>query len=133
MLKRIRNRCRRIKWWFQRANGKVTPDEWWDFKYSLADYIRQGLEGLLYDGVTDWDSPTHKKEKEELEEILNWATCFPYMARGIIAKDSEDFDKLQKEFGDNVMIMTKDTWKEWEKIQERAFKLLAKNYYTLWD
>ena len=133
MLKRIRNRCRKIKWWFQRANGKVTPDEWWDFKYSLAEFIRQGLEGLLHEGNTDWDNPVHKQEKKDLEYILNWATCFPHMAGGIIAQDDEDLAMLQKQFGDDVMIISKEGWKEWNKMQEKAFKLLVKHIYQLWD
>lgn len=116
-----------------RANGKMPPCDWWDFKYSLADYIRQGLEGLLYNGVTDWDSEYHKKEKKELEEILDWAICFPYMESGIIARDDEDLKDLQKKFGDDVMIISKKGWEEWEKQQAKALKLLAKNIHTLWD
>ena len=132
--RQIRNGCRRVKWWFMRANRKLPPCDWWDYKYTLADFIKQGLEGLLYKGVCDWDSEYHKKEKKELEFVLKWATAFPYMESGIVAKDEEDYAKLCKEFQDtDVMIMTKETWEQWEKDQAKAFRLLAKNFHTLWD
>lgn len=131
--RQIRNGCRRVKWWFMRANRKLPPCDWWDFKYNLADFIKQGLEGLLKEGVTDWDSDYHKKEKEDLEKVLAWATAFPYMESGIIAQDGQDLAELQKQFGDDVMIISKKGWEEWEKEQVKAFKLLAKNISTLWD
>ena len=53
--RQIRNKFRQIKWWFMRANRKLPPCDWWNYKYTLADFIAQGLEGLLCQGVTDWD------------------------------------------------------------------------------
>lgn len=134
MIKRIRNRLKRIKWWFQRANSKVTPDMWWDYKYTLADFIKQGLEGLLYEGVTDWDAPYHKQEKEDLEFILRWAIEFPYMESGLVALNEDDYKRLCKEFkNSDIMVISPETWKEWEKTQQKALKLLGKNIHTLWD
>ena len=134
MLKRIRNKFRKIKWWVQRANGKVTPDMWWDYKYTLADFIKQGLEGLLNDGIVDWDAPQHKQEKKDLEFILEWAETFPCMESGLVALDQEDYKQLCERFEDtDVMIISPNAWKEWEKTQQKAFKLLGKNIHTLWD
>ena len=112
---KIRNSFKRIKWWFQRANGKVTPDEWWDFKYSLTDYIKQGLEGLLYEGSTDWDAPYHKEEKEDLEFILDWAKKFPEMASCIIAGDDNDYENLERDFKGYVKIKNGKNGKERKK------------------
>lgn len=132
--RQIRNGFRRVKWWFMRANRKLPPCDWWDFKYSLADYIAQGLEGLLHEGVCDWDSPIHKQEKKDLEYILAWAKTFPYMESGIVASNKKDYKELCEKFKDSdVIVMTKEAWEQWEKEQARAFKLLAKNYHTLWD
>lgn len=133
MIKALRNRFRRIKWRHWRAKHKLPPEDWWDFKYTLADIIRQGLEGLLYEGVCDWDSEYHKKEKQDLEFILKWATEFPYYESCIIAQDSEDWAILKKKFGDDVLVITKEQWEQWEKRQQKAFRLLGKNIHTLWD
>ena len=116
-----------------RANGKVTPDMWWDFKYTLAEIIASGIEGLLYDGVTDWDNPIHKKEKQDLEFILGWAQDFPLYEAGIMAKDDEDYVLLTKHSDGAYFIYTEEEGKKFEKRTEKAFKLLAKNYHTLWD
>lgn len=134
MLKRIRNRVRAIKWWLMRGNKKLPPCDWWDYKYELADFIRQGLTGLLYEGITDWDSPTHKKEKEDLEFVLKWATEFPWYASAVIAMDDEDLEDLKKKFPpDSYMVITKEELADFEKRTEKAFKLLARNIWTLWD
>lgn len=132
MIKRIRNRFCKIKWWFQRANGKVTPDMWWDYKYTLADFIRQGLEGLLYEGVTAWDNPYHKKEKEDLEFVLQWAKDFPKYESGIVALDDTDYG-IMRMANPDIFVYSKEEAKEFDKRTEKAFKLLAKHYKTLWD
>ena len=134
MVKRIRNRFRRIKWWFWRANRKLPPCDWWDYKYTLADFIRQGLTGLLYEGVTDWDCDYHKKEKKDLEFVLQWATEFPWYESAIVATDNEDLADLKKKFpADSYMVITEEQAKEFDKRTEKALKLLAKNIHTLWD
>jgi len=131
--RQIRNGFRRVKWWFMRANGTLPPCDWWDYKYSLADFIKQGLSGLLHEGVTDWDSKHHKKEKKDLEFVLDWAIEFPYYESGIIASNEDDCKNLKNQFGDEVLVMTKDDFEEFQKRTEKAFKLLAKNIHTLWD
>ena len=134
MLRRIKNRLRRIKWWFQRANGKVTPPDWWDYKYTLADNIKQGIEGLLYEGNTDWDCDYHKQEKKDLEFILKWAKDFPKYESGIVALNTDDYHLLQIVFAKSeVLIMTQNEYKEFQKRTKKAFELLGRNFSTLWD
>lgn len=117
-----------------RANGKLPPCDWWDYKYNLADYIKQGLENLLYNGNTDWNCDYHKQEKEDLEFILKWATEFPWYESAVIARDEENLGELKKKFPpDSYMIITKEEAEAFDKKTEKAFKLLAKNYHTLWD
>ena len=130
--RQIRNGCRRIKWWFQRANGKLPPCDWWDYKYTLADFIRQGLEGLLHEGVTDWENPYHKKEKKDLEFVLQWAKDFPKYESGIVALDATDWGIMQMTNPD-LFVYTEEEYREFEKRTKKAFGLLAKHYHTLWD
>ena len=40
----LRKRPRAIKWWFQRANGKLPECDCWEYKDTLVLNIRQGLE-----------------------------------------------------------------------------------------
>lgn len=128
-------RCaRQVKWWFMRANGKLPPCDWWDFKYNLADYIKQGLENLLYNGNTDWDSDFHKKEKQDLEFVLKWAIEFPYYESALVAMNQDDYEQLKKKFPDGkTLVLTKEQFQEFEKRTEKAMRLLAKNYFSLWD
>lgn len=132
--KRIRNRYRAIKYWFMRANRKLPPCDWWDYKYTLANFIEQGLEGLLYEGNTDWDCDYHKQEKKDLEFILQWAKEFPLYESGIMAQDADDFVHLSTMFsGKEVFIYTKEDWEAFDKKTKKAFTLLAKNIHTLWN
>ena len=129
-------RLRNVKWWFMRANGKVPPCDWWDFDCALANYIAQGLKGLLYEGVRDWDCKEHQKEREELEFVLNWAATYPYMKSGIVALDDKDYVELVKKYGNqdsDVMIISPKGWEEFEKQTDKAMRLLAKNFMGLWD
>lgn len=113
-----------------RANRKLPPCDWWDFKVTYADFLAQGLTGLLYFDNTDWDSKT----KEELEFIIDWAIEFPYLEYGIIANDAEDWALLKKQFsGTDVCILTKEQYQEFEKRTVKAMRLLAKNIHKLWD
>lgn len=117
-----------------RANRKLPPCDWWDYKYTLANFIEQGLEGLLYKGNTDWDCDYHKQEKKDLEFILQWAKEFPLYESGIMAQDADDFVRLNTMFsGKEVFIYTKEDWEAFEKKTKKAFTLLAKNIHTLWD
>lgn len=134
MIKRIRNRFRAIKWWFQRANHKLPPCDCWDYKYTLVDNIKQGLDYLLNHGVTDWNNPYHKQEKKDLTFILEWAKDFPLYESSIIAINNEDYITTSKLFENtDTLILTKEEWDKWKKRQDKALKLLAKNISTLWD
>lgn len=134
LVRRLGNRFERVKWWFMRANGKLPPCDWWDYKYNLADYIKQGLENLLYNGNTDWDCDYHKQEKEDLEFILKWATEFPWYESAIIAMDDEDLERLKKKFPpDEYMVITLEEANEFDKRTKKAMKLLGERFRTLWD
>ena len=127
-------KIRYVKWWFQRANHEVPPCDYWDFKYSLADYIRQGLEGLLHEGVTDWDAPCHRREKKDLEFILDWAIEFPYYESAIVAFNQDDWVAMKKKFQNtDATVLTREQFDEFEKRTEKAMRLLAKNIHTLWS
>ena len=132
--RQIRSLWRNHKYKRMRARKKLPPCDWWDYKYELADFIRQGLTGLLYEGITDWDSPTHRKEKEDLEFVLRWATEFPWYESAVIAMNDEDLEDLKKKFPpDSYMVITREELADFEKKTEKAFKLLARNLHTLWD
>lgn len=132
--RQIRNGWRTLKYRRMRANKKLPPCDWWDFKYDLADYIKQGLIGLLYEGVRDWDCEYHKKEKEDLEFVLKWAIEFPYYESALVVVDEDEVETTTKRFGsDEVMVITLTEAKEFGKRTEEAIKILGRNFSTLWD
>lgn len=115
-----------------RANGKLPPCDWWDYKYTLAEFIEQGIDGLLNQGVTDWDSDYHKQEKEDLEFVLEWARDFPKYESGIIALDAEDWGRMRV-MDPDIYVYSKEEAKEFDERTKKAFELLARNIHTLWD
>lgn len=133
--RQIRSGWRNLKYRRMRANKKLPPCDWWDFKYDLADYIRQGLMGLLYEGVRDWECEYHKKEKEDLEFVLKWAIEFPYYESAIVVTEKEEVEEMKKKYGldDSLWVITLDEAKEFARKTEEAMKILGRNFSTLWD
>lgn len=125
---------RRIKWWFERANGQLPPCDCWDYKYTLANNLEQGLSFLLDDGNTDWEHSHMTKQKRELQFILDWAKAFPYYDTAICVKDEKEKAELEKTWEQNErIVITSKEADEWQKRTEKAFKYLAKNIHGLWD
>lgn len=133
-MRNLFRKLRYVRWWFQRANRKLPPCDCWDYKYTLVGNIEQGLSYLLKDGVTDWEHPYHKRQKKELEFVLDWAREFPHYDRCIFAADENDKKELLKKWGDtDYIICTQKDLDEWQKRTDKAFKYLAKNLHGLWD
>lgn len=128
-------RPRHIKWWFQRANGRLPDCDCWSYKYTLADNIRQGMDYLLREnGYIDWSGDKqHRKLKKDLEFVRQWAKEFPNIASCIVVHDSDEKKEKELTFGDKYLVLTIDELKEYEKRTEKAFKILAKNIHGLWD
>lgn len=126
----LKRRPTMIRFWFQRANGKVPACDCWEFNSSLVNYIIQGLDYLLDKGATDWEHPTHKKQYEELDFVRNTLREFIYLhdETFVIVADKEEWNN-----SDFVTYMTKEEWAKHEKDIEKAFKLLGKWLYGLWD
>lgn len=117
-----------------RANRTLPPCDWWDFKYTYADFLAQGLKGILYDGATDWNATCHKQEKKDLEFILKWAIEFPYYESAVVALNQDDWVIMKKKFQNtDTMVLTQEQFDEFEKRTEKAMSLLAKNIHTLWS
>lgn len=131
MIRRLKNRCRNIKWWIMRANRKLPPCDWWDFKYTLADVIKQGLEGLLNSGATDWQND--KDREKNLRFVLEWAKDFPRYDSAIVAIDDIDWVVLQRTYQGDRLILTKSQLKEWKNRQQQAIEILGKELQGLWD
>lgn len=130
--RQIKSFWRNHKYKRMRARKKLPPCDWWDYKYELADFIEQGIDGLLNHGVTDWDSDYHKQEKEDLEFVLQWAKDFPKYESGIVALNDTDYG-IMRMTNPDIFVYSKEEAKEFDKRTEKAFKLLARNIHTLWD
>lgn len=60
----LKERPRRIKWWFIRANGHVPSCDCWEFNCTIAQIIEEGLSWMLYHGT----SATWLTEGSELKQ-----------------------------------------------------------------
>lgn len=130
----MRHPFRAVKWWFQRANYKVPECDCWDYKYTLVENIRQGLEFLLHDGQTDWENPIHKKTYKELQFVLDWARAFPYYDRAVFATNEKEKKELEKVWAQrDYIVCTREDLEAWQKRTDKAFKYLGKNIHGLWD
>lgn len=121
-----------------RNKGVLPPCDWWDFKYTLVDTIKQGLEGLLNDQITDWDAEPTKGCKEAMEYIIEWTKEFPLYEHALVVRDDEEKEQLSEEYiskyGDIVgKIITKAEYDEFQKRTRKAFELLGKNIHNFWS
>lgn len=115
------------RWNRQRKNGKLPECDCWDYKYTLADNIRQGMDYLLSHKSGD------EKVMKDLTFIRNWARDFPLYESAIVVRDEQEQEQHIKEFGGLGLIITVAEAKEFDKRTEKAFKLLAKHIHALWD
>ncbi len=130
----IKNRPRQIKWWFQRANGKLPVCDCWDYRDTLERSLKQGIEYLLREGGhIDWASDReHRKMKKDLEFILEWLEDYEFfyvehraVPEQLVAGRDIDLPTM--------IVVPQDWVDEFEKRREKAFRLLGKWFWLLWD
>ena len=110
-----KTRPRHIKWWFQRANGKMPDCDAWEYKMTLAKNIQQGLEYLLRDDAHDLSVRKGTQTRKDLEFILQWTKDYEAWENDMsLYNDMEAYRKLKAE-------------------TNKAFKLLREHFFGLWD
>lgn len=137
----IKERPRYIKWWFQRANGKMPNCDWWEFHLSLTNYIEQGLRNLLFNGNTDWEYGRHKQVYKDLEFVYTFMLEYKHLQENGIwvyktEEEAREREKIDLEcFGkDGHGVYVSEEWyNNYQKRKEKAFRLLAKHLEDLWD
>lgn len=141
----LKERPKRIKWWFQRANGKLPECDIWDYYATLIPQLRQALEYLLReDGARSWESDKEsKKERKDLEFALEWLKkaehCmlerFPVPVSSDKQCCPEVIQKGGVSFWDDghFFYYTKEWGELFEKDQMKTFKILGKYLWSLWD
>ena len=123
----MRHWVNKHRWNRQRNNGKLPACDCWDYKYTLADNIKQGVEYLLEHKHCD------KKMEKDLTFIRDWAKDFPWYESAVVTSDEDEKMECINTFGGIVLIITVDEAQEFDKRTEKAFKLLAKYIHDLWD
>lgn len=129
----LKERPKAIKWWFQRANGKVPACDCWEFNSSLAHYIVQGLDYLLDEGVTDWNNDLHKQEYKELDfarrtlrEFISWHDDHSVMTDKEMYEHFRDDDEW-------AIYVTEEDFAQHEKDLRKAMGYVGKWFWGLWD
>lgn len=131
----LKERPKYIKWWFQRANGKVPPCDCWEFNSSLAKYMIQGLDYLINDGYTDWDATIHKQQYEEMKFARKVLKEFIFLhdERLVVIRKPSEIPKNRTDEGGYVYYMSEKEWEQHEKDLQKAFKYIGKWLWGLWD
>ena len=127
----IKDAPRNIKAMWQRARGIVPKCDAWNFQDSLAEYIKQGITILLSN-----DSMCYRpeKEKKDLQFIVDFLDEWQKMHCHIyIASDDQEYINRMLSVNPDIVVYTTEQYKEFEKRQAKAFKLLGEHFDGLWD
>lgn len=120
----------KIKWWWERVNGRLPECDCWDYKDTLIENIKQGMEYLLREngGLKFWDNKEHKKRVERLQFVLDFCKEYEELNKnGFYISDEPYVDVAP------VKQVTKEEWKAFEKRKNKAFKILGEDLFSLWD
>ena len=130
----IKERPRNIKWWIQRANGKMPECDGWNYHDTLILNIHQGLTYLLReDGYVDFHhDKEHQKMYKELSEALEWTQEYIDKIYNHFYIISDEKEKKESS-NEDIIIFTNKEWKEFEKKKQKTFKILADYLFALWD
>ena len=131
----VTERPRAIKWWYQRADGKLPECDMWDYKLTLVDNLCQGLEYLTRDsGVIAWDADAqHKKMYKDLKFALRvFKRLRRYLNTFLILCDTEE-EAIEKNRGGIVEYISKKDYEQLEKDKRKAFLIISKYFWGLWD
>lgn len=129
----IKGRPQAIKWYRQRANGKLPICDSWDYKRTLVDNICQGLDYLTMERACIWWPDEKKKRRNDLIKAkrtfyeIRW-----YLDNVvIICKSQEEADERNRG-ASLVFYMTEKEYAEFEKRKKEAFAILDEYLYNLW-
>lgn len=138
----IKKRPQHIRWWFQRANGKLPECDLWSYKYTLIDNLSQGIDYLLReDTIVDYNSDKrHRQLKKDLEFIQGWLNetrhYFIDHTTEIAYSDEERevlMDRDIVSLDDFRYLASNDWFIDYYERQKKAFQLLDKHLWELWD
>lgn len=135
---KLRSLPKEIKWKRKRAKGVLPECDLWEFKYTLADCLIQGMEYLLREnGVRDWKTRyTDREEYSDYRFILNTMKQFKYYNDHYVhftkTKEEAMLAEAYKST-DLIVYMTDEEWKLFEKQLYKCFKYVAKHMWSMWD
>lgn len=115
----VKVRPYRIKYWFQRANGQVPAIDCWEFNDTIASTIEQGLSWMLYKGCS---ATWNHREGSELKQRSDLIFVKNVMS-----------DFLRYHYEDYGLIHDPKVWEQHEKNLHKAFGILARYFWGLWD
>lgn len=110
---------RHLKWWLQRANRHVPECDCWEFNDTIATMLDEGLTWMLEKGVSQsWrNEGTVEEQRADITFIRDTVREFLYYR----------YDGYPK------IMHNKELWREHQNNLDKAFKLLAKYFWGLWD
>lgn len=131
---RLRDKRKEHRWNKQRNSGTLPECDLWDYKNTLADNIYQGLSYLTREmGATDWqaDREHRKKYKDLLEAKRTFGEIKFYLENWVIICNTEE--EAAKKSNGAVFYVSQKEYEEFEKRKSRAFRILDKYFWGLWD
>lgn len=104
-----------IKRWLIRANGHIPDCDCWEFNETLARTIEEGLSYMLYHGVSEsWiNDGSVPKQRSDLTYVKNVMADF-------------------RRYKHMINLRTVD-WEQHQKDLDKAFMILGRYMWGLWD
>lgn len=120
----------KIKWWWERVNGRLPECDCWEYKDTLIENIRQGLEYLLREdgSLAFWDTKQHNEKIKRLQFVLDFCKDYQELEKTGFYISDETYEDVAP-----IKQLTKKEWQEWTKRKNKAFKILGEELYGLWD
>ena len=120
----------KIKWWWERVNGRLPECDCWEYKDTLIDNIRQGLEYLLRpdSDLMYFSSEVHDEKIKRLQFVLDFCKDYQELEKTGFYVSDETYEDVAP-----IRQLTKKEWQDWEKRKNKAFKILGEELYGLWD
>lgn len=115
----LRNILREIKWRWQRSKHQIPDCDIWNLDMTISYYIAEGLDKFIKKNEKEYSSGEYGSLCSDLHKSI---------------KELKEVRDFFKKYNTEKYIFTStDDMRDFQKRQDRAFRILSKHFLQLWD